>query len=221
MLEMEVGGWLGPYQIRKVNKSPATGRVVSIQTLAPTRSYRGSKEESELTLHTINVERLAESTYRAPTDEDKQALAATIKAEKQAKPKSTAPALVNPTDADAERLQAIINERCVAKKQSWEKFEPVKVCRLTQTQYSAASSGSYAKAETRGLCADATLEDKSSNLWSSSAAASAKARGPAVCKIRVTGYDPVRVIVITDKPQKSLPAATWGVFIPDAETQSV
>jgi primosomal replication protein N len=218
LLEMEIGGWIGGHQIRKINKSPATGRVVSVQIMAQVLKYdRTSGTETQVSrLKNLNIERLAESSYRAPTAEDKAALAATLAAEKSAHPKTATIPLINPTLEDAQRLQALINNRYAAE---WERRhgkpssvhfpEAAEVCQITQADYSAVSGGAYAKAETRGLCADAALEDGASSLWTSSAAARAKARGPACCKIRVTGYGPERVIYLTDKPSKPLPAACW------------
>jgi hypothetical protein len=146
------------------------------------------------------------------------------KAEKAAAPKKQEPPLINPTNEDAERLQAIWNERARSKHEEQNiyrseearaahsaQFKPADVCKIKQETYSMNSKGSYAKAETKGLCANAELEPRNFNTgWSSEAERRAKARGPAVCKIRVTGYgSEMRVIVITDKPQKKLPAQIW------------
>lgn len=231
MVEMEVGGWIGGYQIRKVNKSPATGRVVSVQVMGKGRKYdrRTGEEKHFESLETLNIERASVESYRAPTEEDKASLAAIVKAEKAAKPKSATVSLVNPTLEDAERLQALINERHVADwirrhgQPTGEHYKPktAEVCAITQATYSANSSGSYAKAETRGLCGNGQLEEKFSNMWSQSAQDRAKARGPAVCKIRITGYDPVRIIHITDKPAKPLPASVWQAYAAPVSPESV
>lgn len=229
-VEMEAGGFIGSHQITKVTKSPATGRVVSVeiehmsgetnQYGNPWRDGKGARMIKTL----INVERMKADVYTPPTDEQRAEYAAKVSAKKKAKAataKAKAAAgencpLINPTEEDAERLQALINERHVAE---WERhhgkptehYKPkvAAVEYVTQAIYSANSKGTYAKAETRGLCADGQLEDRHSNMWTSGAQARAKARGPAVCKIRMAGYDPVRVLVITDKPQKPLPAAVW------------
>jgi hypothetical protein len=91
-------------------------------------------------------------------------------------------------------------------------FTPTEVCRITQATYSANSKGAYAKAETRTLHRNGELSDRESNLYSEAAQARRKARGPAVAQVRVTygaTYMAMRVIVITDKPQKPFPAAVW------------
>jgi hypothetical protein len=82
------------------------------------------------------------------------------------------------------------------------------ITKITQAVYSANSKGNHARAETRGLCADARLELAESNCWSQEREDYRKKCGKAFCKIRVTGFD-VSIIVITDKPQKPLPAEVW------------
>lgn len=230
-VEMEVGGFIGNHQIQKVNKSTATGRVVSVNILAPTGANydRKGKPYGEgnprpLTIHTINVERMAADAYRAPTDEERAAFLKARKEEKAARPKVATIPLINPTDEDAERLQEAWNERakdehCASHLRRYgkdyaEDFKPSTVCRITQAAYSANSKGAYARAETRGLCRDMKLEPRQSNMYSSHEEAEKKRRGPKVCDIRTTGsdgsdYGARRVIVLTDKPQKSLPVAVW------------
>jgi hypothetical protein len=237
LVEMEVGGFIGGHQIRKVNKSNATGRVVSVGVMVKTNGrnqwgnpYPEGKDPVER-LELLNVERLAESAYRAPTEEEKAAFQKSKKEAKAKAPKSTAPALVNPTLEDAQRLQSLINERHLAEwtlrhgkaSGAYKAPEPVEVCAITQATYSANSSGTYARAGTRGLCGNGQIEDATSNMWTSKAAERAKLRGPAVCKIRITGYDPVRVIHITDKPAKPakpLPAAVWAEYVAPVETKA-
>jgi hypothetical protein len=223
-IEMEPGGWIGKYQVQKVNKSPVTGRVVSVQIIAPSRAYydRLGKQYSDenprpLTIHTLNVERLGSEVYRAPTDEERAAFAdakkAAAKERKATAPK--APPLLNPTPEDAERLQAVWVAGFLAKfnasdSRHYSTFKPATVCALTQEQYSAASAGTYCKAETSELCAAGMLKSRNSNMYSRSANEHDKRCGAVLCKIRVTGYEETRrVIIITDKPQKPLPAAVW------------
>jgi hypothetical protein len=91
-------------------------------------------------------------------------------------------------------------------------FTPQEVCRITQAVYSANSKGSYVRAETRDLCRNGELSERETNMYSSAAEERRKARGPAVAQVRVTygaTYMAMRVIVLTDKPQKSFPAAVW------------
>lgn len=246
-VEMVPGGWLlvgrrgrehEARQIQKVNKSPVTGRVVSVlvQDNRPSfTNHWGNPYPDGIarTLsHTVEIERAGPDCYRAPTAEELaefQGKQQAVKKTKATAAKQKAAAgencpLINPTDEDAERLQALMNEHHVAE---WirhhgkptEHYKPktAQVERITQACYSQNSKGSYAKAETRGLCANGVLEDRSSNMWSSAANARAKARGPAVCKIRIAGYDPERVLIITDKPQKALPAKVWEQYEPKQE----
>lgn len=229
-VEMEAGGFLGSFQIRKVNRSPVTTRTISVQVLAPTSSNYdrkgkayGESNPRPMTLHTITVERMSADAYRSPTDEERAAFVALKKQEKADAPKGAPCPLVNPDDDDAERLQAAWNERArdrhadaVKLGKYYGEFIPAKLTRLNQAIYSANSTGSYALAETRGLCADMELEPRNSNMYEEKSKERAEARGPAVCKVRITSggshyYTPSSLIVIEDKPQKALPAAVWSV----------
>ncbi len=227
MVEMVPGGFIGGYQIHKVNKSNATGRVVSVGVMVKTHGkncwgnpYPEGKDPGER-MEQIKTERLSSSSYRAPTDEERQAFAAGKKAAKAAAPKSTAPPLVNPTLEDAQRLQALFNAANVTR---WEGEhgrpvegapsyytppKPAEVWTMTQEQYSAASKGSYSKFETRELCQGGALASKSWNR---------KVTAPLVAKVRVGGYEPYRVVHITDKPAKPLPAAVWTEYTAPVET---
>ena len=231
MIEMEVGGWIGEYQIRKINKSAATGRVVSVKVMAMARSWEnGQRTEAKPTLCTLNIERLRVEEYRAPSDEDKAALLATKKAEKAAAPVKDACPLINPTDEDAERLQAIWNEEGAAERERSfkhqgyyaEDLKPAKVLRITQAKYSAVSGGSYARAETRGIRRAGVRESKS-NMWSDKENRLAKEYGKTICKVRLTSnsgwFAPPSIIIITDKPQKPFPAGIWDART--AETQAL
>jgi hypothetical protein len=222
LVEMVPGGFLGHYQIHKVNKSNATGRVVSVAVMVKTRGQdRWGNEDPnapEYRLETINIERMKAETYRAPTAEELEAFHAAKKSEKAARPKSTAPPLINPTKEDAERLQDCINAAYLAEwtkhhgtPSEWRKpKDPGTVCEMTQGEYSARSKGAYASAETKDVCA---LGEIDTGHRTSSAARARKARiGPVICKIRMTGYEPARVIHITDKPAKPLPAAIWEAY---------
>jgi hypothetical protein len=212
LVEMEVSGFIGGHQIHKVNKSPATGRVVSVAVKVRTHGRnRWGREEPgtpEFRMETVNIERASVDSYRAPTPEEREAFAAGKKAEKAAAPKSTAPALVNPTLEDAQRLQALINAAYLSEwtrqhgtaSKYYTPKDPAEVCAIPQAVYSANSSGAYAKAETRELCAGGVIASKYYGR---------KLSSPVVCKIRMTGYEPLRVVHITDKPAKPLPAAVW------------
>ncbi len=246
-VEMEAGGFLGSHQIQKVNKSPATGRVVSVEikyTATADRWGNEFKDGPREVCQLINVERSKADIYTPPTDEQRAQFAERMKDAKKAKAdkaKAKRDAgencpLINPTDADAERLQAALNaakfaEHCESHKRRYgrdyaEEFKPSTVCRITQARYSAVSKGSFAQAETRGLCADAKLEPRASNMWTSNAKAEAEARGPKICEIRTThsdgsDYGARRVIILTDKPQKPLPAKVWQPYAPPAPAETL
>lgn len=231
-LEMVKGGSLGGRTIAKVNKSAKTGRVVSVAVIGPATGERwthGAANEpgTPFALYSIDTERLAPGAYSEPTPESLAKLAEFEAAKKAAaKAKPAAPALINPTEADAERLQALWNARAFEtapeyERKEWTNAEPL---RITQAQYSANSGGTYSSLETAEICAEGVRAPRFSNLWTSRAAAEAKKRGPVLCKVRLressSSYGPPRVVIITDKPAKPLPAAVWqpitGLPTPDS-----
>lgn len=188
--DIEPGGWLGSYQVQRVYKSPATGRVVSVVVLAP------SKRSGKQTEQRINIERLGSEVYRAPTDEEREAFKVDAKERKAAKkaaaPKT--PPLINPTLEDAKRLQAIWNAADRGDK-------PSEVLELTQEQYSARSKGTYSHYET----VDVSEQLKARHT---TAMGNDRAGRVTVFKIRKApagGYGASRVVVLTDKPQKPIP----------------
>lgn len=204
-LESVPAGWK---QIQAVNRSNATGRVVSVKVWGIYSAY-GKPDVPRLV--SVNVERLPEGAYRAPTAEELEAFKAAEAERKRERKAATpkAPPLINPTDDDAQRLQDLWNaaarERHEQRNRYGRDFQPVAVLRITQAQYAANSKGHYARFETRTIHADARPARRSTNLWSSEGAAYDKSLPAAVCKIRVAGYDPLQVIILTDKPQKPLP----------------
>ena len=211
-LNMEKGGTLGGKVIAKVNKSTATGRVVSVHVITDRVSgwhYRvDNVEGTPYALAQFKTERLAPGAYQPPTPESLATLAAfetARKAKQAAAPK--APALVNPTLADAQRLQAILNSRKTAP--SYDKdHKPSEVWEMTQAEYSANSGGTYSRLETFKLCAMGKPEAGGYK----SEVANARL-GPVICKLRMGSggglYNARRVIVITDKPQRDLPPAMF------------
>ena len=213
-VEMEAGGFIGGHQITKVTKSPATGRVVSVEVehMSETNQYgrewsdgKGSRMLKTL----INIERMGANIYRAPTDEERAAYAAKVADAKKTKAKASKEKaaagencpLINPTDEDAERLQALWNEK--ATECGWYQRnggKPSEVLRMNQAQYSANSGGTYASLNTITVCEHGTKHETRSGDTISR---------HSVFKIRATsnGYNADRVIVITDKPQKAIPWA--------------
>jgi hypothetical protein len=183
-LEMEPGGWLGKYQIQKVNKSPATGRVTSVQVWGTTRGFTKESgytiEETRPCLVNVNTERMGKEVYRPPTDEERAAFS---DAKKQAKEKRGVISTINPTDEDAERLQSMLNERAAFYDKG--KNYPRKmgtVERITQ--------------------------DKYSNHWTDGKAL--REVGGAKVRFITHGWQWVEsVVILTDKPQKPLPPAVW------------
>ena len=221
-VEMVPGGFIGSKQIQKVNKSPATGRVVSVQV------WGESQYTKEKCLLNLNIERLKSDIYRAPTPEEKQAFEDEKKAQKKEQAKAPkGPSLINPTPETAQKLQDVWNSKARAK---WEKlsyktgeFEPEKVLEIPQAVYSVHSKGAYAKAETKHVCASGEIPSRH-HLWEPEAIKREEAKGPILCKVRTTygkaGFSNCasRVIVITDKPQKPLPEA---VTTPKTEAETV
>ena len=213
-VDMVPGGWLGKHQIMKVNKSTATGRVVSVAVKVPKVegwAYKiANVPGTDYALMTIETERLNKAVYTAPTTEELAAFETSKKAEKKQKaavlPKALP--LVNPTNEEAEKLQAVWNSK---RRTEWEKresskygpdFVPAKVAHITQERYSEISKGSYTHAETAEVCAAGNVKSGHWNAGEYNASI-----GPALCKVRVYKGDHGRqVIVITDKPQKAFPA---------------
>ena len=225
-LESAPTGWV---QVVSVHRSPATKRVTSVKVQG-WREYYDEKENTRKhkpALVTCSVERLAEDAYRPPTDEERAAFKAQ-QAEAKAERKATtskAPPLINPTDDDAERLQAVWNawaqekhaEKIKADGFCLKQFEPAQVLRITQAVYSANSKGDHAKLETRALYDDGKLSRRFTGLWTSEGQRwdEDRKRHQVVCKLRIRDY-PDRVIVITDKPQKPIPL-DWEKLLADED----
>lgn len=207
LTEMEKGGTLGGRVIAKVNKSPKTGRVVSVAVVGPSVGERwvyGAANEpgTPFALYTVETERLAPGAYSPPTDESRAKLAEFEAAKKAAAAarKETVPAcpLVNPSEEDAERLQAVWNEAGAARRKAWGEDPAPKVARMTQAQYSAVSRGEYA--------AGGTVEITGGGFRQESPGHMGKPLFPGLAKVRAYGH---RVVILTDKPGKPLPAAVW------------
>lgn len=208
--EIVPGGRFGRYLVLKVNKSPATKLPVSVGIWGEHPYKKDDNGKPLECVRTVNIQRLAESAYTPPKPEDLDELAAKlaeIKAKTQAK-NATKPKLINPTDEDAQRLQDQLNEQ--ARKRASKYSDPPKpapVRRMTQAAYSARSKGTYSHYSAEYLCDDgSTRSDKYGSIR----------RGVKyLCKVRIgpsglgSFYAADSVIVLTDKPQKPLPA--WDV----------
>ena len=206
VLDIVPGGHFGKYQIIRVNKSPATGLVVSVSVYAPYPYHRG-EGPAPLTLQTLNIQRLGEGAYKPPTAEDLEKLAATV-AEMKKKTKARnagKPKLVNPTPEDAERLQKVLNHKVEQRASEYSQGGVSSEVRyMTQAQYSARSKGSYSHYGT------AVLKD-TGKTWATRYNVRDIRGGETLCKLRIgpgtgSGYGKADgVICITDKPQKPIP----------------
>lgn len=218
-VEIEAGGTIGGKLILKVNKSSVTGRVTSVDLKGPKVQGWTYKAQNipgtEFAAYQFDTERLPSNAYTPPTDESRAELAAFKAEKKAAAPKVATIPLVNPTDEDAERLQAAWNEIAKAEAEKrkarhgyTEEHKPTLILRLTQAEYSAASKGSYARVSTREVFPGGIECDN----YHDALRKMRELHGKEVCQIRRTyggSYQASRVIVLTDKPQKPLPAEVW------------
>ncbi len=218
-VEMVCGGFLYGKQIYKVNKSPATGRVTSVGVRVERITgwtYRVENQPgTDYALAQFDTERLPPDAYRAPTAEELAAYELARKAEKAAIKATKAPAipLINPTDEEAERLQALWNDRNRERGERRKREnsygycpelegEQSKVLRITQATYSAHSGGTYSSAKASEVEEGGKLRTGYRGQYT----------GKVVCKVRTASgenYKAARVVILTDKPQKVLPDSVW------------
>jgi hypothetical protein len=222
VVEMVPGGFYNDAQIQRITKSPATGQAVSVMVKGRCRVYNRATGGYvvEDGLHCINIERDTAGAYRAPTAEELAAFEAGKKAEKKERAKAKKdlppePKLINPTDEDAERLQALLNANILASLRSRaSEFKPSEVLRITQAVYSANSGGSYARAGTKSICGGGVVFHCYSQFYGDERKQLLEKQGPIICHVRTAHrsafYSPDRVVILTDKPQKPLPAAVWA-----------
>lgn len=204
-LEIEVGGTFKGGVIAKVNKSNASGRVVSVCVIVPKVegwTYQvANVAGTPFALMQLDAERANPAAYKAPTDESRAKLAEFEAAKKaaaaQRKATETPCPLVNPTDADAERLQALWNVQNTRWRSAGETAPTV--LRLTQAQYTANSGGYHSRLETVGVCAGGDKSDHNSQTMRTR-------QLPIAAKVRASWW---RVVILTDKPQKPFPASVW------------
>jgi hypothetical protein len=90
---------------------------------------------------------------------------------------------------------------------------------MTQDKYSQLSKGAYARCETRTVYVDGRLSRRSSNMYSSEGTAYDNSLTTPVGKIRTAYGRPDRIIVLTDKPQKSL-AIDWVTTLDNATPEA-
>ena len=195
VVEMIPGGFLSGQQIQKITKDRAG--LVSTVYCAGCRPQDAEDFDPE--------------SYRAPTDAELAEFTAKQKAIKDAKPK--APPLINPTLDDAKALQEFFNTRqgeslrvSIAHKgesslsywtQELDAIATTQPRETVQSWYSERSSGVYATCNTLDLAAD----------WTE---ATYRNQKPVAFRIRTAPhanhYGAKRVVVLTDKPQKAIPA---------------
>lgn len=195
-IEMKAGGTLCGKVIHKVSKSSVTKKNVSVSILG--KNWHG---ENKLVVFTLEDTQASE--YMDPTPESK----AKFIEEKEKLPKKKKLPLINPTREEAEKLQAAWNSEASMKSDGWSvNQEPLE---MTQAQYSALSKDTYSHYETLLVAADytkATVGYVGKNASSSPPAFKVRS-APRNAKLEGSGwYDAERVIIITDKPQKKLPA---------------
>ncbi len=179
--EMIVGGWFGSYRILKVHKSNATKKAVSL-----TLEGKDGKPQR------VNIQRLGAGHYREPTPEELAEFSASQRAKKASAKASTpkAPSLINPTVEDAKKLQAILNSH--ERKESDHK----EIIHSTQKAYSSNSGGSYSPCATEGITE--RLEVYKPCYYGGTN----QSGQTVIFKVRMYHG---RVVVLDDKPQKSLP----------------
>lgn len=205
-VEIMPGGYFGAYQVIRVHKSNATKQPVSVSVFKRDATFDIEAHTKPLAFAKLNIQRLGEDSYTPPTEDDLQRLADVLDIEKASKQKhnATKPKLINPTMEDAQRLQNELNAR--ARERTSQYGTPpasTKVLEMTQAQYSARSRGSYSPYNAEYLRDDGTTCQSVYGYG----------RKPVnLCKVRIgpsgsSSFSAANsVIVITDKPQKPLPA---------------
>jgi hypothetical protein len=227
-LDIEPGGLFRGALIVKVNKSNASGRVVSVAVKVPAvQGYHYRVDNvagGAFALAQMNAERADPGCYTPPNDETRAQLAEALAAISGAKKRANAaaPKLINPTPEDAERLQAELNRiayenrrKGEGKYTTCEEMRPTPVGYMTQAEYTAASAGGYSWYLTATLHEGPALDNGRTMQ---------RFKTPRVCKVRIgprqeftspsstpgilniTGRsEALQVVVLTDKPQKPLP----------------
>ena len=193
--EIEIGGKIGGMLILKINRSATTKRITSCDLLGKKVqgwTYRATNiPGTEWARHQMDTERLSPDSYTAPTPESLAELQAVKKKIEAGKPEVKTIPLINPTDEDAERLQAIFNS------QVGHGEDVPTVERMDQATYSRNSKGgNYAPCDT------VAIEQGGKKFFQNSD----RLYFPIIAKVRVHGR---RVIILTDKPQKKFPAEMW------------
>lgn len=196
--EVEVGGRFGGNLILKVNKSAVTKRPKSVAVLTrrvQSWTYRVRNiPGTDWAEAQFDLERSSPDMYQPPTPESLKELEEVRTKIKGARPKVESVPLINPTDADAARLQELLN-----------KNEPKSYCaktpevvRMTQERYSELSKGTFARFETAEITGGGFKIHKHYMAK--------RSQFPAVVKVRMGSGS---VVILTDKPQKPFPDELW------------
>lgn len=213
LAEILPGGTFCGKLIVRVYKSNETGRAKSVEVLGPRVqgwTYRAKNVPgTEFALHSFDLQRYPANSYAPPTPETLAQLEE-FKSKKSEGKAPTVP-LINPTPEDAQRLQDLWNakaraawEAARARGRHAEEPTPSTVAFMTQAAYSAKSAGAYGMAAA-GLILPGGVRATSGRF----------APKEIACKVRYHlrgGFawcNAESVIVLTDKPQKSLPASVW------------
>lgn len=192
-IEMKLGDLFDGHTICKINKSPATKRVTSVDVIVSHHCKIRWTVCNTGDVASIKTDETTSDRHSEATEESLQTLKDWKAKQKKAKAAApAAPKLINPTDEDAEKLQAIWNRK--NKRRAFYDGDK-EVLRMTQAEYSARSKGSYSHYETAFL---AEGGDKPKSKYG-------QELEDRLCKVRNAGYL-ANVVVITDKPQKPLPA---------------
>tara|TARA_R110000850_G_C9996151_1_gene468157 strand:+ start:3089 stop:4390 length:1302 start_codon:yes stop_codon:yes gene_type:complete len=204
VVTMEKGGTYAGLVITRVVISKASGNATSLKVIID------GKESL------FNIEREEAGRYEAPTEESAATLKQFLKDRAAAAKVANAgkPKLINPSLEDAEKLQEKWNS--AARRMSGDKATDQTVYQMTQAHYSRNSGGDYAHFSTIKIKQGGAEQYRQYYTYSDPVG------NPSVCKIREarsesTGWthgSARRVIHITDKPAKALPAATWEAPIP-------
>ena len=216
-IEFEVGGHVGSHQIHRVNKSNASGKVVSLGLWGAHPWRKGKDGAPEMGVRAVNIESMgADIDYKPPTDEDRAKLKA-FKAEQRKTAKETGPVkpkLLNPTPDEAERIQKILNSK--RRTISYQDATPPTVETMTQKVYSANSKGTYRKCEAVGITEKLEISNPSYYGGTN------QPGQVVVFRIRMHSG---RVIVLEDKKQHELPwakcdevRAAWGTRLQAIES---
>lgn len=244
--EVLPGGKLGGRLIIKVSKSSVTKRATSCDILGPKVSgytYKAANiPGTEFAAYKFDLERLSPDSYTPPTPESLAELKAFNDSRKAAAPQKAPCPLINPTDADAERLQAMMNAQVL---EAWEKQRAEKIAEkkaewlrgYNRTELSDEKAAQFIymtpfKPSEVYRLTQAQYSAMAKGTYSSmetrgicgggimqereSYYRKEKQNGPAVCEVRSTSgenYMARRVIVLTDKPQKPFPAAVWEKYV--------